>query len=130
MIKFLTSSNIQLVTNLVNFNLVDSSIVKAISDLFIDKNKSQFSLEPVEGNPNLFIINPHNPQQVLIEGSTLTFLSNNNMYNLNDPDLSYFISDAQLDTQPQNVNLIYSFLNDMKYNINYGDQKSKEVLFH
>ena len=81
----------------------------------------------MEGNPNLFIINPHNPQQVLIKDSTLTFLSNNNMYNLNDPDLSYFISNAQLDTQPQNV--IYSFLNDMKYNINYGDKKSKRDYF-
>ena len=121
----ISNRNNQLVTNLVNSNLVDSSIVKTISKLLNDKNKSQFSLEPVEGNPNLFIITPHNPQQVLIKGSTLTFLSNNNTYNLNDPDLSYFISNAQLDTQPQNVNLIYSFLNDMKYNINYGDKKSK-----
>ena len=109
---------------------MDSSIVKTISNLLNDKNKSQFSLEPVEGNPNLFIINPHNPQQVLIKGSTLTFLSNNNMYNLNDPDLSYFIINAQLDTQPQNVNLIYSFLNDMKYNMNYGDEKIEQILFY
>ena len=121
----ISNRNNQLVTNLVSSNLVDSSIVKTISILLNDKNKSQFSLEPVEGSPNVFIINPHNPQQVLIKNSTLTFLSNNNMYNLNDPDLSYFISNAQLDTQPQNVNLIYSFLNDMKYNINYGDQQSK-----
>ena len=125
----ISNRNNQLVTNLVNSNLVDSSIGKTISNLLNDKNKSQFSLEPVEGNPNLFISNPHNPQQVLIKGSTLTFLSNNNMYNLNDPDLSYFISNAQLDTQPQNVNLIYSFLNDMKYNINYGDKKSKRYYF-
>ena len=125
----ISNRNNQLVTNLVNSNLVDSSIVKTISNLLNDKNKSQFSLEPVEGNPNLFIINPHNPQQVLIKGSTHTFLSNNNMYNLNDPDLSYFISNAQLDTQPQKVNLIGSFLKDMKYNINYGDKKSKRYYF-
>ena len=109
----ISNRNNQLVTNLVNSSLVDSSIVKTISNLLNDKNKSQVSLEPVEGNANLFINNPHNRQQVLIKGSTLTFLSNNNMYNLNDPDLSYFISNAQLDTQPQNVNLLYSFLNDM-----------------
>ena len=127
----ISNRNNKLVTNFVNSNLVDSSIVKTISNLLNDKNKSQFSLEPVtqsafgEGNPNLFINNPHNPQQVLNKGSTLTCLSNNNMYNLNDPDLSYFISNAQIDTQPQNVNLIYSFLNDMKYNKNYGDKKSK-----
>ena len=125
----ISNRNNQLVTNLVNSNLVDSSIVKTISNLLNDKNNSQFSLEPVEGNPNLFIINPHNPQQVLIKGSTLTFLSNNNMYSLNDPDLSYLISNAQLHTQPQNVNLIYSFLNEMKYNINYGDKKSKRYYF-
>ena len=115
----ISNRNNQLFINLVNSNLVDSYIVKTISNHLNAKNKSQFSLEPVEGNPNLFIIDPHNPQQVLIKGSTLTFLSNN-MYKLNDPDLSYFISNAQLDTQPQNVNLIYSFLNDMKYKINSG----------
>ena len=125
----ISNRNNRLVTNVVNSNLVESSIVKTISNLLNDKNKSQFSLEPVEGNPNLFIINPHNPQQVLIKGSTLTFLSNNNMYKSNDPDLSYFISNSQQDTQTQNVNLIYSFLNDMKNNINYGDKKTKRYYF-
>ena len=76
-----------------------------------DKNKSQFSLEPIHGlepmNPNLFIINPHNPQQVLIKGSTMTF-DNGNTYNLNDPDLSYFITYTQLDKEIQE-NLIYNF---------------------
>ena len=124
----ITHRNNQLVTDLVNSNQVDSTIIKTVSNLLNDKNKSQFSLEPVtqsvfgEGNPNLFIINPINPQQVLIKNMTLTFLSSGNKYNLKDPDLSYFITNAQLDTQPQNVNLIYSFLNDMKYNINYGDK--------
>ena len=125
----ISNRNNQHVTNLSNSNLVNSSIVKTISNLLNGKNKSQFRSEPVEGNPNLFKINPHNPQQVLVKGTTLTFLSNNNMYNLNDPDLLYFISNAQLDTQPQNVNLICSFLNDMKYNINYGDKKSKRYYF-
>ena len=124
----ITYRNNQLVTDLVNSNQVDSTIIKTVSNLLNDKNKSQFSLEPVEGDPNLFIINPTNPQQVLIKGSTITF-ENGNTYNLNDPDLSYFITNAQLDTQPQNVNLIYSFLNDMKYNINYGDKKSKRYYF-
>ena len=131
----ITYRNNQLVTDLVNSNQVDSTIIKTVSNLLNDKNKSQFSLEPVtqsafgEGNPNLFIINPINPQQVLIKNNTLTFLSSGNKYNLKDPDLSYFITNAQLDTQPQNVNLIYSFLNDMKYNINYGDKKSKRYYF-
>ena len=45
-----------------NSNQVDSSIVKTVSNLL--NTQSQFRLEPVEGNPNLFIINPFtNPQQ-------------------------------------------------------------------
>ena len=117
----ITNRNNQLITNLVNSNQVDSSIVKTVSNLLNDKNKSQFSLEPM--NPNLFTINPHNPQQVLIKGSTMTF-ENGNTYNLNDPDLSYFITYTQLDKEIQNENLIYNFLKDMKYDLNYGDKKS------
>ena len=130
-----TYRNNQLVTDLVNSNQVDSTIIKTVSNLLNDKNKSQFSLEPVtqsafgEGNPNLFTINPINPQQVLIKNNTLTFLSSGNKYNLKDPDLSYFITNAQIDNLPQNTNIFYSFLNDMKYNINYGDKKSKRYYF-
>ena len=116
-----------------NSHQVDSSIVKTVSNLLNDKNKSQFSLEPIHGlepmNPNLLTINPHNPQQVLIKNNTLTFLGSGNKYNLNDPDLSNFITNTHLDNLPQNTNIIYSFLNDMKYNINYGDKKSKRYYF-
>ena len=71
----ITNRNNQLLTSLVTSNQVDSSIVKTVSILLNDKNKSQFSLEPItqsfaQDNPNLFTINPHNPQQVLIKGST------------------------------------------------------------
>ena len=80
-----------------NSNQVDSSIVKTVSNLHNDKNKSQFSLEPVEGSSNLFTTNPiTNPQQVIIKVSTMTF-ENGNTYNLNDPDLSYFITNTHLD---------------------------------
>ena len=122
----------QLVTDLVNSNQVDSTIIKTVSNLLNDKNKSQFSLEPVtqfgEGNPNLFTINPTNPQQVLIKGSTITF-ENGNTYNLNDPDLQYFMTNTQIDKEIHNENLIHSFLKDMKYNLNYGDKKSKRYYF-
>ena len=124
----ITNRNNQIVTDLVNSKQVDSSIVKTVSNLLNDNNKSQFSLEPVEGSSNLFTINPHNPQQVLIKGSTMTF-QNGNTYYLNDPDLSNFITNTQIDKIPQNTNIIYSFLNDMKYNINYGDKKSHRYLF-
>ena len=122
----------QLLTSLVNSNQVDFSIVKTVSNLLNDKNKSQFSLEPIEGYPhsstNLFTINPHNPQQVLIKGSTMTF-ENGNSYNLNDPDLQYFITNTQFDKQINNWDSIYNFLNDMKYDLNYGDKKSIRYQF-
>ena len=124
----ITYRNNQLVTDLVNSNQVDSTIIKTVSNLLNDKNKSQFSLEPIMGNPNFFIINPINPQQVLIKGSTITF-ENGNTYNLNDPDLQYFMTNTQIDKEIHNENLIHSFLNDMKYNLNYGDKKSKRYYF-
>ena len=129
----ITNHNNQLLTSLVNSNQVDSSIVKTVSKLLNDKNKSQFSLEPItqsfaQDNPDLFTINPHNPQQVLIKGSTMTF-ENGNSYNLNDPDLQYFITNTQFDKQINNWDAIYNFLNDMKYDLNYGDKKSIRYQF-
>ena len=125
----ITNRNIQLLTSLVTSNQVDSSIVKTVSDLLNDKNKSQFSLEPItQDNPNLFIINPHNPQQVLIKGSTMTF-ENGNSYDLSNPDLQYFITNTQFDKPINNWGPIYNFLNDMKYDLNYGDKKSIRYQF-
>ena len=119
----------QLLTSLVNSNQVGSSIVKTVSNLLNDNNKSQFSLEPItQDNPNLFTINPNNPQQVLIKGSTMTF-ENGNSYNLNDPDLQYFITNTQFDKPINNWGPIYNFLNDMKYDLNYGDKKSIRYQF-
>ena len=125
----ITNHNNQLLTSLVNSNQVDSSIVKTVFNLLNDKNKSQFSLKPItQNNPNLFTINPHNPQQVLIKGSTMTF-ENGNSYDLSDPDLQYFISNTQFDKQIINWGSIYNFLNDMKYDLNYGDKKSIRYQF-
>ena len=83
----IANCNNQLLTSLVNYNQVDSCIIKTFSNLL--NTQSQFSLEPIKGNPNLFTINPSNPQQVLIRGSTMTF-ENGHSYDLNDPDLHYF----------------------------------------
>ena len=106
-----------------NSNQVDSSIFKTVSNLLSDKNKSQFSLEPVEGSSNFFTINHTDPQLVQIKGSTMTF-QNGNTYNLNDQELSYFITNAQKDKEIQNENLSFNFLKDMKYDLNYGDKKA------
>ena len=125
----ITNRNNQLLTSLVTSNQIDSSIVKTVSNLLNDKNKSQFSLEPfIQDYPNIFIINPHNPQQVLIKGSTMTF-ENGNSYNLNDPDLQHFITNTKFDKQINNWEPIYNFLNDMKYDLNYGDKKSYRYQF-
>ena len=107
-----------------NSNQVDSSIVKKVSNLL--NTQSQFRLEPVEGNPNLFIINPFtNPQQVLIKGSTMTFQNGNTHY-LNDPDLSNFITNTQHD-KIKNIAVKYNFLRDMNYDLNYGDNDQIDI---
>ena len=109
-----------------NSNQADSSIVKTVSNLL--NTQSQFRLEPVEGNPNLFIINPFtNPQQVIIKGSTMTF-QNGNTYYLNDPDLSIFITNTQHD-KIKNIAVKYNFLRGMNYDLNYGDKKSNRYNF-
>ena len=95
----ITNRNNQLLNNVINSIQVDSSIVKIVFNLL--NTHSQFKLQPVESNPLLFTINPTNPQQVLIKGSTMTF-QNGNTHNLNDPDLSYFIPNTQADKIPQN----------------------------
>ena len=120
----IANRNNQLLTGLVNSNQVEYSIVKTVSNLFKDKNKRQFSLEPITqgtGNRNSFTINPSNPQHVMTKGSTMTF-ENGNSYNVNDPDLQYFITNIKFDREINNKTMIYSFLIEMKYNINYGDK--------
>ena len=122
----ITNRNNQFLTNLVNSNEVDSSFVKTVSNLL--NTKSQFSLEPItQNNPNLFTINPHNPQPIVIKGSTMTF-QNEHSYSLNDPDLQYFITNTQFDREINNLDTIYSFLNDMKYNIKYGDKNQWDII--
>ena len=112
----------EVLTSFVNSSQIDFSIVQTVSKIPNNKNKSQFSLEPVEGSSNLFTINPFNTQQVQIKGSTLTF-QNGNIYNLKDPDPEYFLGNTQLDREKQIKKLNSSFLNDLTYNIFYGDKK-------
>ena len=90
-----TSSKNQLLTILLNSNQVDSSIVKTVSNVLNDKNKTQFY--------------PINPQQVIIKSTTMIFLSCGNTGNLRDPELSFFISNTQIDEEIQNVRIIYVF---------------------
>ena len=88
------------------------------------RNKSQFSLQHVGRNSNLFTINPTNPQQLLIKGSAMIF-QYGNTYDLNNPDLSYFLTNRPIDGKMENFSFIFNFSNDMKSNLKYGQKKSK-----
>ena len=52
-----------------------------------------------------------------------------NSYDLSNPDLQYFITNTQFDKPINNWGPIYNFLNDMKYDLNYGDKKSIRYQF-
>ena len=56
-------------------------------------------------------------------------MGSGSIYDLNDPDLQYFITNTQFDRQLENVSTSFNFLNDMNYNINYGDKKSMRYYF-
>ena len=59
----------------------------------------------------------------------MTFQNGGNTFYLKDPELSFLITNTQLDTQPQIKNLFHSFLNDMRYNIKKGDLESDRYNF-
>ena len=54
---------------------------------------------------------------------------NGNSNDLSNPDLQYFITNTQFDKPINNWGPIYNFLNDMKYDLNYGDKKSIRYQF-
>ena len=58
----------------------------------------------------------------------MTF-ENGNSYDLSDPDLQYFITNTQFDKPINNWDTLYTFLNDMKYDLTYGDKKSIRYQF-
>ena len=58
----------------------------------------------------------------------MTF-ENGNSYDLSHPDLQYFITNTQFDKPINSWSPIYNFLNDMKYDLNYGDKKSIRYQF-
>ena len=58
----------------------------------------------------------------------MTF-ENGNSYDLSNPDLQYFITNRQFDKPISKWGPIYNFLNDMKYDLNYGDKNSIRYQF-
>ena len=127
--KYITEKNNKLLNQLVNSKSVDSSIIKTIANLLSDKNKSQFKIEQNDPkNPNSFTINPTNPQNITFSGSNMIF-EDGRTYNLNNPDLQYFITNTSIDREINNLETISNFLFDMKYNSSEGDKKSDRYKF-
>ena len=59
-------------TDLLQSNNADTNTVKAATNL--QNDESQFNIEPVdEKNPNLFSINPTDPQKVQTQGKNNSF---------------------------------------------------------
>ena len=59
----------------------------------------------------------------------MTF-QNGNPYNLTDSNVSFFITNTQIDREIDNVGLIQSFLLDMKYDISTRDKTSDKKIFY
>ena len=122
--KYITEKNNKLLNQLVNSKSVDSSIIKTIANLLSDKNKSQFKIEQNDPkNPNSFTINPTSPQNITISGSNMTF-EDGRTYNLNNPDIQYFITNTSIDREINDLETISNFLIYMEYNSSEGDKKS------
>ena len=95
--KFLNQIEPNFLTTVDESNTVDPKIIQTVANLLNDKNKSQFSIEPVdEQHPNIFTINPQiDPQRILIEGTKLYFENGNN-YDLTVPEISNFLTNTQI----------------------------------
>ena len=92
-------------------------------------NKSQFSLNYDE-TLKTFKINPNKPQNVKIEGNNMIF-ENGNKYDMNNKDLSYFLSDTNINVNDiKDHKLIANFCKDVNYDTNlYGDRKSRRYRY-
>ena len=56
-------------------------------------------------------------------------LQNGNINDLSDQDLSYFISNKHFVREIQGRHFIFNLVNDMSYNIIYGDKQSMRFSF-
>ena len=109
--------------------MIDSNIVRTISNLMNNKNKSQFSLN-YNMSDNSFTINPINPQKIKIEGYNMEF-KNGNIYDLRNKDLAYFLSYTNMnENNITDDELIYNFYKDVKYDLNLaGDKRSNRYKY-
>ena len=110
--------------------MIDSNIVRTLSNLMNNKNKSQFSLNYNWTSDNSFTINPINPQKIKIEGYNMIF-KNGNIYDLRNKDLAYFLSYTNMNEN--NIiddKLISQFYKDVKYDLNLaGDKRSNRYKY-
>ena len=120
----MTSGHKQQLNQLIDDKSVDPSIIKTVAILLSDKNRSQFKIEQNDPkNPNSFTINPLDPQNITISGSNMIF-KDGRTYNLNNPDLQYFITNTNIERAINDIDTIANFLYDMGYDATKGDKKS------
>ena len=93
------------------------------------KNKSQFSLK-YDDKLKSFIINPNKQISVKIEGNNMIF-ENGNKYSLNNEDLSYFLSNPNMnENNIKDYELLTNFCKDVNYDLYLpGDKKSNRYKY-
>ena len=123
------TSGLDILNSLVKSNMIDSNIVRTLSNLMNNKNKSQFSLN-YNTSDNSFTINPINPQKIKIKGYNMEF-KNGNIYDLRNKDLAYFLSYTNMnENNITDDELIYNFYKDVKYDLNLaGDKRSNRYRY-
>ena len=123
------TTGLDILNNLVKSNMIDSNIVRTLSNLMNNKNKSQFSIN-YNTSDNSFTINPINPQKIKIEGYNMIF-KNGNIYDLRNKDLAYFLSYTNMnENNITDDELIYKFCKDVKYDLNLaGDKRSNRYRY-
>ena len=118
-----------ILNTLVKSNIIDSNILPALSNIMNTKNKSQFSLKYDE-SLKTFKINPNKQIPVKIEGINMIF-GNGNKYDMNNKDLSYFLSNPNMNGKNiEDHEIITNFCKDVNYDIKlYGDKKSNRYKY-
>ena len=87
------------------------------------RNKRQFGL--THPDENCFIINPHNPKNVIITETSLTFQDGDgieNTYDLTDPDPKFFLSNTTFEKDRFfDENLSKCFYKDLGWESNFDN---------
>ena len=70
--------------------------------------------------------NPTSPQNMTISGFNMIF-EDGRTYNLNNPDLQYFITNTSIEREVNDLKTISNFLIDMEYDSSEGDKNQIDI---